>query len=114
MRTPSRWKVGTAVLVTVALVCPGTARAQDVGVTAETPVLLTSCGQSPGPTFVRLFLGRMGLDYELLEQATAQDLLDRQTAGSPFKSVIIVTGASLKATSLITSTKMPPSPNITT
>jgi hypothetical protein len=65
-------------------------------VTAETPVLLTSCGQSPGPTFVKLFLGRMGLDYELLEQATAQDLIDHQAAGNPFKSVIIVTGASLK------------------
>ena len=62
----------------------------------ETPVLLTSCGQSPGPTFVKLFLGRLGLDHELLEQATAQDLIDAQAAGTPFKSLIIVTGASLK------------------
>jgi hypothetical protein len=45
---------------------------------------------------VKLFLGRLGLDHEVLEQATAQDLLDRRDAGTPFKSLIIVTGASLK------------------
>ena len=62
----------------------------------ESPVLLTSCGQSPGPIFVKLFLGRMGVDHELLDQATAQDLIDAQAAGTPYKSLIIVTGASLK------------------
>jgi hypothetical protein len=40
---------------------------------------------------VRLFLRRLGLDHELLERATAEDL----QAGR-FKSVIILTGASLK------------------
>jgi hypothetical protein len=45
---------------------------------------------------VKLFLGRLGLDHEVLERATAQDLIDRLDAGTPFKSLIIVTGASLK------------------
>ena len=45
---------------------------------------------------MKLFLGRLEMDYELLEQATAQDLIDAQSAGNPFKSIIIVTGASLK------------------
>lgn len=72
------------------------AEAQDPGVVGETPVLLTSCGQSPGPTYVKVFLNRMGVDHELNEQATAQDLQDAQAAGNPFKSLIIVTGASLK------------------
>ncbi|MFC1575631.1 DUF6305 family protein [Gemmatimonadota bacterium] len=70
--------------------------AQEVSVRGETPVLLTSCGQSPGPTMVKLFLGRLQLDHELIAQATAQDLLDRQSAGTPVRSLLIVTGASLK------------------
>jgi len=74
----------------------GSAEAQDPGVRGDTPILLTSCGQSPGPTFVKLFLGRMGYDFEMKDQATPQDLLDAQSAGTPFKSLIIVTGASLK------------------
>jgi hypothetical protein len=45
---------------------------------------------------VKLFLGRGGIDHQLLEQATAQDLIDAQASGNPFKSIIIVTGASLK------------------
>jgi hypothetical protein len=73
-----------------------TAEAQDPGVMGETPVLLTSCGQSPGPTFVKLFLGRLGFDHELKEQATAQDLVDAQSGRSPYKTLIVVTGASLK------------------
>jgi hypothetical protein len=69
----------------------GELRAQESPVQAELPVLLTSCGQSPGPERVKFFLGRLDFAYEFLEQATAQDLAD----GS-FESVIIVTGASLK------------------
>jgi hypothetical protein len=71
-------------------------QAQEAQVSADPPILLTSCGQSPGPSFVKLFMVRLGLEYELLEQATPQDLIDRQAAGTPFKSVIIVAGASLK------------------
>jgi hypothetical protein len=69
---------------------------QDPGVAGEPPVLLTSCGQSPGPSFVKLFLNRMDLAWEMNEQATAQDLADAQSAGTPFGTLIIVTGASLK------------------
>jgi hypothetical protein len=83
-------------MVLVLLAGVGPLEAQDPGVTGEPPVLLTSCGQSPGPTFVKLFLGRLGVDHELLEQATAQNLVDAQTGGNPYKSLIIVTGASLK------------------
>jgi len=86
-------------LVAVALMLMagiGSVKAQDVGVIGETPVLLTSCGQSPGPTMVKLFLGRMEVDHELLDQATAEDLKNAQSAGTPYKTLIVVTGASLK------------------
>ncbi len=91
-----RWTVGLVALALVLVSGPRSLEAQEPEVTAEDPVLLTSCGQSPGPTFVRLFLGRLGLDFDLIERATAQDLMDRQEAGNPYKSVIILTGASLK------------------
>ena len=94
MMRRSRWIVG---LVALGLfLMAGVGSAQDIGVVGETPVLLTSCGQSPGPTMVKLFLGRLEVDHELLDQATAQNLMDAQSAGTPYKSLIIVTGASLK------------------
>jgi hypothetical protein len=92
----SRVLSGLLALTLILVAGVGSLEAQDPGVMGESPVLLTSCGQSPGPTFVKLFLGRLGVDHELLDQATAQDLIDAQAAGTPYKSLIIVTGASLK------------------
>jgi hypothetical protein len=63
---------------------------------AGLPVLLTSCGQSPGPTKFDIFLKKLKLDYVHNPQATAADLSAKSKAGPPFKSIIIVTGASLK------------------
>lgn len=96
MMRQSRLILGLVALTLMLMAGAGSVEAQDVGVVGETPVLLTSCGQSPGPTFVKLFLGRMEVDHQLLDQATAQDLMDAQSAGNPFKTLIIVTGASLK------------------
>ena len=96
MMRQSRWILGLVALTLMLMTGVGSVQAQDADVVGETPVLLTSCGQSPGPTFVKLFLGRLEMDYEPLEQATAQDLIDAQSAGNPYKSIIIVTGASLK------------------
>jgi hypothetical protein len=58
---------------------------------ADAPVLVTSCGQSPGPLKLTVFLKRLGVAYEYKADATTADL-----AGKKFKTVIIVTGASLK------------------
>ncbi len=96
MTRQSRWMARLVALFLMTAAGFGPLRAQGALVTGETPILLTSCGQSPGPTYVKLFLGRLGLDHELIEQATAQDLIDRQQAGNPVKSLIIVAGASLK------------------
>ncbi len=96
MMRRSRWILGLVALTLMLMTGVGSLQAQDADVVGGTPVLLASCGQSPGPTFVKLFLGRLEMDYELLEQATAQDLIDAQSAGNPYKSIIIVTGASLK------------------
>jgi hypothetical protein len=58
---------------------------------ADTPVLVTSCGQSPGPLKITVFLKRLGIEHDYKSDATPQDL-----GAKKYKTVIIVTGASLK------------------
>jgi hypothetical protein len=58
---------------------------------AQAPVLLTSCGQSPGPARIKVFLQRQQVPFDLKETATVKDL-----AAKPYKALIVVTGASLK------------------
>ncbi|MDI6697696.1 MAG: DUF6305 family protein [Candidatus Saccharicenans sp.] len=64
--------------------------------TARPPILLTSCGQSPGPAIIKVVLQRLGLPFELEPLATAASLQKKKESGQPFGSVIIVMGASLK------------------
>ena len=63
---------------------------------AELPVMVTSCGQSPGPVRIQFFMNRLEMDHEFNMEVTADDLVARQQAGNPVKTLIIVTGASLK------------------
>ena len=96
MSSRGRWIPSVAAVALVFLACRTSLTAQDAPVTAEEPILLTSCGQSPGPTRIQFFLNRLDMDHEFLDMATAQGLKDRQAAGNPVKTLIIVTGASLK------------------
>jgi hypothetical protein len=63
---------------------------------AGLPVLLTSCGQSPGPVKLEVFLKRLKFDFVYSPRATVNDLIEKKKTGTPFKSLVIVTGASLK------------------
>jgi hypothetical protein len=96
MKRHARLIVGVLALACTVLAGARSLDAQEAPATAELPVLLTSCGQSPGPARVKFFLNRLKLEHEFLDQATAQDLIDRQEGGNPVKAVMIVTGASLK------------------
>jgi hypothetical protein len=58
---------------------------------AQAPVLVTSCGQSPGPLKITVFLKRLGVVYDYKTDATDKDI-----ASKKYKTVIVVTGASLK------------------
>lgn len=65
------------------------------------PVLITSCGQSPGPITLKVIFKKLKLEfkpkaYEIIELATPEDLKEKMEAGTPYKSLIIVMGASLK------------------
>lgn len=96
MMRHGRWTLGLAATALSILAVQGRLEAQDPPLTAQLPVLLTSCGQSPGPTRIQFFLNRLEIGHEFLDMATAQDLQSRQAAGAPVKTLIIVTGASLK------------------
>lgn len=69
---------------------------QDKAVKAETPVLITSCGQSPGPNTIKVVLQRLKLACDTDPLATPETLQAKAREGAPYKSVIIVMGASLK------------------
>ena len=58
---------------------------------AQEPVLVTSCGQSPGPLRMTVFMKRLAIEHEFKADATVKDL-----AAKPYKTSIIVTGSSLK------------------
>ena len=72
------------------------ASAQKQSVKLEQPVLLSSCGQSPGPLKFKVFFGKLGIEHVYNPQASAGDLVTKKKEGKPFKSMIIVVGASLK------------------
>ncbi len=63
---------------------------------AETPILVTSCGQSTGPTMIKVCLQRLKLAYDVDTLAGPAVLQAKAKAGTPYKSVIITMGASLK------------------
>ncbi len=101
MRIHSRLFIATAaalllllaVVITPAAPRPATGGAQVQK--ADLPVLVTSCGQSPGPTQFEIFFKQLNMNFALQLDAGPADLA-KGRAGVPYKSLIIVTGASLK------------------
>ena len=93
-----------ALALAILLLTPASGNPQQKGAPAASsaqklslPVLVTSCGQSPGPEQFKYFLGsKLKMDYVFKLDATAADLNAKSPAGVPIKTVIIVTGASLK------------------
>lgn len=82
------------VFLAILAVCSLPAAAQ--GQKAGLPVLVTSCGQSPGPVKLKVFITKLKLDHVYELKASAADLVAKKKQGTPFQSVVIVTGASLK------------------
>jgi hypothetical protein len=74
-----------------ALAVASGAWAQPAAPKAQAPVLVTSCGQSPGPLKLTVFLKKLGIEYDYKADATDKDL-----AAKRYKTLIVVTGASLK------------------
>ncbi len=70
--------------------------AQDVDFKSEGPVLITSCGQSPGPIAIKYLLKKAKVDYKVVEMATPADLKKKHKSGKEFKTLVITMGASMK------------------
>jgi len=80
----------------VLFLAPASLLGQGQEAKAELPVLVTSCGQSIGPTTIKVVLQRLKLAYDIDPLATPDVLQAKAKAGSPYKSLIITMGASLK------------------
>jgi hypothetical protein len=95
MKTFNFTKVSRLLILPIAVALLMTAN-QAIAQTASEPVLLTSCGQSPGPVRLKIFLQKDAIAFDYNLQAKAEDLINKKKEGKPYKSIIIVTGASLK------------------
>jgi hypothetical protein len=89
------------VCLTLFVIYPAGGFSQESLPKAEFPVLITSCGQSPGATMLKVIFNRLDLEtepapYEVNVLAAADDLQAAEESGRPFQSLIIVMGASLK------------------
>jgi len=80
----------------VLFLAPASLLGQGQEAKAELPVLVTSCGQSIGPTTIKVVLQRLKLAYDIDPLATPDILQAKARAGTPYKSLIITMGASLK------------------
>jgi hypothetical protein len=86
-----------AVLAAAVLVLlPVMLTSQTLEAKAELPVLVASCGQSIGPTTIKVVMQRLKLAYDIDPLATPETLQAKAKAGTPYKSLIITMGASLK------------------
>lgn len=93
MRRVRNMVLGVALAASLCAVARTPIHAQE---TADLPVLVTSIGQSPGPVYFRVFMNRLGYDFVFKSLATVEDLAAGHEEAGPFKSIIMVTGASGK------------------
>ncbi len=82
------------IAVIIAFVIP--VSAQEADPKAEEPILLTSIGQCGGPLKFKVFLKRLKIQSETELHATEDNLIDKKNEGTPYKTVILVVGASGK------------------
>jgi hypothetical protein len=85
-----------AAMAFVVVLLPVSLTSQGQEAKAELPVLVTSCGQSIGPTTIKIVLQQLKMAYDIDPLATPETLQAKAKAGTPYKSLIITMGASLK------------------
>ncbi len=89
-------KISVLMVLSLILLVPASFLLAQSKPLAQPPVLLTSCGQSPGPAMIKVFLQKLNIEFELNPLATDANLQQKKAAVQPYGSVIIVMGASLK------------------
>jgi hypothetical protein len=91
-----RYAAAPAAALFLLVLLPVLGAGQAADAKAELPVLVTSCGQSIGPTTIKVVLQRLKLAFDVDPLATPEMLQAKAKAGTPYKSLIITMGASLK------------------
>lgn len=64
--------------------------------TVETPLVVTTCGQSPGALMIWVLSKQIKLPCDREDLLTAEDLKAKAEEGNPYKTLIITTGTSMK------------------
>ena len=62
----------------------------------ETPLVVTTCGQSPGALMIWVLSKQIKLPCDRDDLLTAEKLQAKAEAGTPYKTLIITTGTSMK------------------
>ena len=62
----------------------------------EPPLVVTTCGQSPGALMVWVLCKKIKLPCDRADLLKADDLKSKAEAGNPYKTIIITTGTSMK------------------
>ena len=64
--------------------------------TLETPLVVTTCGQSPGALMIWVLSKQIKLPCDRDDLLTAEKMKAKSDAGTPYKTIIITTGTSMK------------------
>jgi hypothetical protein len=64
--------------------------------TVETPLITTTCGQSPGALMIWVLSKQIKLPCDRADLLKAEDLKAKAEEGNPYKTLIITTGTSMK------------------
>ena len=64
--------------------------------TVETPLVTTTCGQSPGALMIWVLCKQINLPCDRDDLLTAEHLKAKAEEGNPYKTLIITTGTSMK------------------
>jgi len=62
----------------------------------ELPLVVTTCGQSPGALMIWVLSKQIKLPCDRKDLLTAEDLKAKADAGKPYKTLLITTGTSMK------------------
>lgn len=85
-----------AVLLFVAAVPTHVGLAAEKTVVPKTPIIVTTCGQSPGALMFKLVCDRAKLPCEQNDLLTAKDLKDKAAKGQGYKTLVVTMGTSMK------------------
>lgn len=96
MKRTSSIIVLVLLLLTILSVPTPSSFAAEKTIIPKTPIVVTTCGQSPGALMFKLVCDRAKLQCEQNDLLTAKDLKDQAAKGAGYKTLVITMGTSMK------------------